>query len=237
MPEPRARPPRRAALQRPRLPKPVRREPVHFSGLIRGVWISIVSPIVARDTKRRQASGRFVLRLDPGLHAALREAARAAELSLNDYCATKLAAPAGMPAPSRALAAVVQRAAQQFGADLLAVAAYGSWARDELHDASDVDVLVVLESHVPLRRALYRVWDEEPLWCDGRRVEAHLAHLPPPNETVAGIWSEVAIDGIVLFERGLQLSSRLVRVRHDIVAGRIVRRTVHGQGYWVHEVA
>jgi len=38
--------------------------------------------------------GRFLLRISPGLHAALREAATAQGLSLNDYCARKLAAPA-----------------------------------------------------------------------------------------------------------------------------------------------
>ena len=42
---------------------------------------------------RSRASGRFVLRIEPGLHEALRNAARASGLSLNDYCARRLAAP------------------------------------------------------------------------------------------------------------------------------------------------
>jgi hypothetical protein len=46
----------------------------------------------------------------------------------------------------------------------------------------------------------------------------------------------VAIDGVVIFERGLRLSSYLADVRRTILAGRIVRRSVHGQPYW-HEVA
>jgi hypothetical protein len=50
------------------------------------------------------------------------------------------------------------------------------------------------------------------------------------------MWGEVAIDGIVLFERGLHLTLHLIRVRHDIAAGRIVRRMAHGQPYWT-EVA
>jgi hypothetical protein len=50
------------------------------------------------------------------------------------------------------------------------------------------------------------------------------------------MWAEVAIDGIVLFERGLRLTEHLVRVRRDIAAGRLVRRMVHGQPYWT-EVA
>jgi len=49
---------------------------------------------------------------------------------------------------------------------------------------------------------------------------------------VAGIWAEVALDGLVLFEQGLRLSTRLVQVRREIAAGRIVRRVAHGQPYW-----
>ena len=41
--------------------------------------------------KNLGCSGRFVLRIDPGLHGALRKAARAAGVSLNEYCARKLA--------------------------------------------------------------------------------------------------------------------------------------------------
>ena len=186
------------------------------------------------DTKRasERASGRFVLRISPGLHAALRRAAAELALSLNDYCARKLTAPAGGLAASTAAASVVERAASLFGAGLLGVVAFGSWARGDLRDGSDVDVLVVLDRSIPLARALYRRWDEVPLEWGGRPVEAHFVRLPDPAETVAGVWGEVALDGIVLFERSLFLSTRLAAVRRDIAAGRIVRRSAHGQPYW-----
>ena len=45
--------------------------------------------------------------------------------------------------------------------------------------------------------------------------------------------AEVAVDGVVLFDRGYELSRQLTRLRRDIVAGRIVCRRVHGQTYWV----
>ena len=47
---------------------------------------------MASDTSSG-CSGRFVLRIDPGLHGTLRKAARAAGVSLNEYCARKLATP------------------------------------------------------------------------------------------------------------------------------------------------
>ncbi|MCC6217029.1 MAG: nucleotidyltransferase domain-containing protein [Polyangiaceae bacterium] len=175
-----------------------------------------------------------MLRIEPGLHAVLRRAARDAGLSLNELCARRLAAPAGAleagPAPS-----LVQRAAAVHGDDLVGVVVFGSWARGEATIESDVDVLVVLDERRPLVRALYRRWDADPLTWEGRSIEPHLVHLPGEG-TVGTIWAEAAVDGIVLFERNLRVSRELARVRRAIVAGRLVRRTLHGQPYWA-EVA
>lgn len=182
------------------------------------------------------ASGRFVLRLEPGLHAALRTAAREQGLSLNDHCARTLASPAGAFSGLRDAAAAVGRAAQLFGSELVGVLVFGSWARGELSDRSDVDLLIVVEPTVPLTRELYRRWDDAPIRWGSRPVEPHVVHLPPPDRTVGGLWAEAAIDGLVLFERGVRLSARLVQVRHDVVAGRLVRRMAHGQPYWAEVV-
>jgi predicted nucleotidyltransferase len=176
-------------------------------------------------------SGRFVLRIPPGLHAALREAARRAGLSLNDYCARKLAHPvAGVTGP---VVDVVGRAAARFGGALVGIVAFGSWVREEAADGSDVDLLVVVDDEVSIVRDLYRTWDEAPLAWDGRPVEVHFVHVPEPGEPPTSLWAEAAIDGVVLFERDLSLSKRLADVRRRIVAGELARRRVHGQPYWV----
>lgn len=177
-------------------------------------------------------SGRFVLRIDPGLHAALREAARTSGLSLNEYCSRKLATPFGRLEGWEMASQAVRRAGQLVGEKLIGVVAFGSWARQELHEHSDVDILVVVDDTLKLSRDLYLLWDEAPITWRGRRVEPHFVHLPDPTRTPLGLWAEVAIDGIILFTRDLQLPSFLVRLRHDIAAGRIVRRMVHGQAYW-----
>jgi predicted nucleotidyltransferase len=177
-------------------------------------------------------SGRFVLRIDPGLHAALREAARASGVSLNEYCARKLATPFGRLEGWEMADQAVRRAGQVVGENLISVVAFGSWARAELHAESDVDILVVVDEKLKLGRNLYLAWDEAPITWRGRRVEPHFVHLPEPKRVLLGLWAEVAVDGIVLFTRDLRLPSLLVRLRHDIAAGRIVRRVVHGQPYW-----
>ena len=192
------------------------------------------------DTKNRCASdtelsGRFLLRIEPGLHAALRRAATASGLSLNEYCARKLAAPVGELAAFDPAAAIVRRAGALVGRALVGVMAFGSWARSELHDASDIDLLVVVDDDLALSRRLYTLWDEAPIVVEGRRAEPHFVTMPPSSPSAVGLWAEAAIDGIVLFARDLELQACLAAVRRDLIEGRVVRKTVHGQPYWVAE--
>ena len=160
-------------------------------------------------------------------------AAGQAGLTLNEYCARKLAGGGvGLGDPGWQ---AVERAAAVVGDSLAGVAVYGSWARGETTETSDVDVLVVVDSSTPITRGLYRRWDEEPVHWEGRRVEPHFVHPPLPGQTPTGTWAEVALDGIVLFDRDLGLSRRLVQLRKSILDGTMERREIHGQPYWVRE--
>jgi predicted nucleotidyltransferase len=189
--------------------------------------------MVTRD-KEAKASGRFVLRIDAALHAALRRAADEESLSLNEYCARKLALPGQRVSGSTS--GLVERAARMAGGALLGVAAFGSWARGDLADSSDVDLLIVFDESMPIHRRLYERWDEVPMRWGDHLIEPHFVHLPPKDESLSAVWAEVAVEGIVLFERELIVSRQLVQIRQKIASGTIVRRVVHGQRYWV-EVA
>ena len=127
----------------------------------------------------------------------------------------------------------MERAASQVGEALWGVVAFGSWARQELSQGSDVDILIVVEDSFPIDRGAYRAWDDAPLSWEGHPVEPHFVHLPQRDGRLSGIWAEVAVDGVVLFERGGVVSRRLAEVRHRIVSGEIARRLSHGQSYWV----
>jgi HEPN domain-containing protein/predicted nucleotidyltransferase len=190
----------------------------------------MIGDIMMDPPAEREATGKFLLRVPPGLHALLRAAARTAGLSLNEYCTRKLAAPTVVSAET---GAALLRAAHLFGPTLVAVVLFGSTARGEAGDGSDVDLLVVLEDSVPLTRDLYRRWDDDAATDREPDVEPHFVHLPPTSRSAAGIWAEVAMDGQVLFERGGELPSLLCRVRRDIAEGRIVRRGAHGTPYWM----
>jgi len=186
-----------------------------------------------RNRSKPPASGTFVLRLVPRLHAMLREEAAAAGTSLNDWCGRVLAAPGcgGLEPASNVIRAI--RSHQE--ANLLGVVAYGSFARGELAAGSDVDLLVVLAGRVPITRALYREWEGVvPDW-DGREVDLHFVHLPEAGGPVSGTWAEAAVGGIVLHDRDLTVSRRLIDIRGRIAAGEFVRRMAQGQPYWIHE--
>lgn len=83
-----------------------------------------------------------------------------------------------------------------------------------------------------MKGPLYTAWDLEPLRWENLPVEPHFVHLPEPARGFGGLWAEVAIDGIVIFEKGRRLSSALSDVRREIAGGRMVRRVVAGQSYW-----
>lgn len=86
---------------------------------------------------------------------------------------------------------------------------------------------------MPITRALYHAWDASPLHWNSLPVEPHFVHLPDQPGRIAGTWAEVALDGVVLFERAVVVSRLLVKLRRKIVAGQLVQRRVHGQTYWV----
>jgi predicted nucleotidyltransferase len=183
------------------------------------------------DIKRRSTTSRFLLRLPAVLHRTLKRTAADESLSLNEYCIRRLTVGAGMASHPSA-AAVAARAMAVGGDAIVGVIVYGSWARGDAGPGSDVDVLVVMDVTRPLTRGLYREWDATPVSWEGRPVDPHFVHLPADGQA-SGLWGEAAMDGVILFESGLRLSSVLAQVRRDIVAGRLVRRVAHGQPYWV----
>ena len=190
------------------------------------------------DTTRAQRppSGRFIVRVDPELHALLRDAARTAGTSLNRYCARKLAAPASTLDGDAV--AIVQRGRTILGDSLLGVVAFGSWTRGDESPSSDLDILLVADDGVAITRELYRRWEAEPpLSWQGHPVSPHFVHMRPGYDPVSGFWAEVALDGIVVFDPEWVVSRYLVTLRRRISDGEIKRRVVGGHAYWVREGA
>ena len=188
----------------------------------------------SRPAGRSPASGRFVLRLDAALHDLLRRDARAAGVSLNDWCGRTLAAPnvGGFDASG-----VVLAIRAWLGDDLEGVVLHGLFARGELAAGSDIDLLAVVRPGRPITRALYREWEERASAWAGREIDLHVVQLPGANDRVSGSWAEAAVCGIVLYDRNLAVARTLIGIRERIASGRLVRRMAQGQPYWIDEDA
>ena len=193
-----------------------------------------MSDTASKRRREDRPSGRFVLRIDPDLHASLRKAAKKAGVSLNELCSRSLALPSAL-LPDGVLEGV-RRAMDLLGEDIRGVVAFGSWARDELVEGSDIDLLMVPNPERRIDRSLYGAWDRVPLAWAGYSIEPHFVHLPDEGRRITGLWAEVSIEGIVLFDAELSLSRRLAEIRRRIASGEVARRWEGGHPYWV-EVA
>lgn len=176
-------------------------------------------------------SGRFLLRVPAEVHGRLHGRARESGVSLNEWCNRALRVPGPSLLGEDGAVVTVERALAALDDRLVGLVVYGSYARGDATPASDVDVLVVVDRLVALSRSLYRAWDGEPVRWGGRAIDPHFVHLPA-DRSGAGPWAEAAIDGVVLLERDGAVTRQLAATRGALAAGRLVRRTVHGQPYW-----
>jgi hypothetical protein len=185
---------------------------------------------------RRTYSGRFVLRVGRELHERLAAEARALSLSLNEHCVRKLSGTAvGERLAGVGLdGAFVDRLVGAFPAQPLAVVLFGSVARGDFGTGSDTDLLVVFGPDVHITRSLYRCFDAVVDPAEFRHPpNPHLVALPRDATSCGGLWLEVAMDGIVVWERGTTVSSFLGALRERVATGALLRRTAYGHAYWV----
>lgn len=218
---------------------------------------------------RTPASGRFLLRVPPALHQALRQQARAKGTSLNRYCRKALEAAVAAASETEAQATAATGAvgvaqttrrgpgsetvwhraataiAREVGSELEAVVLFGSRARGHDGPDSDVDLLLAVAPAAPMGRERYAAWDQRlaaapEIQALGARVSPHFTRLPvePPGQSGDGggaLWLEVALHGIVLWQRTAVPSLWIGDARERMAEGVLRRRLAHGQPYWTHE--
>lgn len=188
--------------------------------------------MAASSADRRSRVARVLLRLPADLHSTLVKAASEAGLSFNELCVRRLRAPSDAHGLSAVRSLVVSHARAVFGDRLVGVLVLGSWARGEAAAASDIDVLIVIDSKTALTRDLYRVWDADQLSFEGRAIDAHFTHPSPAGAVPTAVWCEASVDGIVWYDRDGAMTTRLGEVRRAIANGHVVRAFAHGQPYW-----
>jgi hypothetical protein len=190
----------------------------------------------------KQCSGRFVIRMPGSLHLRLKEEAMHAAQSLNQWCVARLKAREQASAWSGAQdgpisSPFLEKIVQRWGEDLDGLVLFGSAARGDATEDSDIDMLLIMTRRVKIARTLYGDWEE---FCrqhagtqDPCRVSPHFVALPASVPEAGGLWYETALDGIVLWQRDEGVSRFLRSVRVAMAEGSIRRRVVHGSPYWV----
>lgn len=195
----------------------------------------------------REPSGRFVIRIPRELHVRLRREAMQTGRSLNSVCIEKLQAERpGFAAPGAAAAQsgmispeVLDKIYLQWPDDLVGLILFGSVARGEAGEHSDIDLLLVMRPETRITRSFYSRWEAFCRELGGMheldRISPHFAKLPRSAAEAGGLWYEAALEGIVLWERDRRVSGLFRTVREAVAHGRIRRRLLHGSPYWIKE--
>jgi predicted nucleotidyltransferase len=183
---------------------------------------------------KKTASGRFVLRIRPSVHENLRKEAKRRQLSLNVICQQALEGYLNHSLPIKGAegerAPIIAAVSELLGDALVGIVLFGSMARGESREMSDIDLLVVIRRSLPLSRSLYARWDSR-----FARDEAspHFVHLPLEAMDAGSLWFEAAVDGIVLHEIDEEISRFFGSIRRMIASGRLKRLAAYGHPYWV----
>lgn len=190
----------------------------------------------------------LIVRLPESLHRVIKKRAERLGISLNRYCVNLLQGDKKSEDSSRGatsssflglgtdcnlpldeLSSEILRA---FPNEVEGIVLFGSWARGDVRSSSDIDLLVVLRPEMHLDRDVYSRLPTRHL--NGHEVSPLFVQLPKDPEEIRGVWFEIALDGLVLYDRNLVLSSFLSRVRNFIADGRVQRLLAHGHPYWIH---
>ena len=176
---------------------------------------------------------RLLLRLPLPLFAELKARAQAVGLSVNSLIIDSLRTIKSVPNKITVTGAHapldLDKLQGLYEGKIRAVILFGSQARGEANQNSDIDLLLVLPPEVPISRSLYKLWDSHKVAPSN--VSPQFCHSPNLRG-IGSLWLEVAIDGIVLWEQNLEVSQTLIHVRQEILASVYTRKQAHGHYYW-----
>lgn len=188
---------------------------------------------------KREFPGKLLLRMEPALHSLLSAEAAKARVSLNSLLVRmlkeRLENGADKPWWKDACDDIVEKTRAHFGSKLVGILVFGSQVMGNASENSDLDILIVLSSELPITRALYRWWDEID-WNLPCEVNPQFVHIPADQEQPGGIWLETALASEILWEDGRKLTSQIKQIKQLIENDSYRRYFSNGQPYWVRRM-
>ena len=172
---------------------------------------------------------KILLRIPASLHEQIKARAKAAKISINSLLQRYIEQGAlGVTAVS-GTDEIIRAADAQFGSNFIGLLLFGSRARGDAHDTSDTDIMLVVDPSVRIDRAAYRYWDQNT----PEGISIQISHLPAAPREAGSLWLECALDGRVLHDPSGRIVEFLNHARGYITSGAVIRKTTHGQGFWV----
>lgn len=184
-----------------------------------------------------KCSGKFVLRIPTDLHAELKKIAQTEGLSLNQICQEILSERIKnlkQGHMKERLHELTEKAAEFWSGHLVGVILFGSLARGNTYESSDVDLLLVMQD-IPVTRRLYTQWDESLDDNTTPQVNPHFVNLPQRAASIGSLWLEVMREGIVLWEKDRKVSNFMARLKKNFSANKFTSSKAHGHNYWKWE--
>lgn len=172
---------------------------------------------------------RILLRLPTSLHRSVKGRAAQTGVSVNAVLVQAIEDGLSMGPEHQWVPVILETAKAQLGEKFLGLLLYGSKARGDAYKQSDTDLLLVVEPSVHIERSLYREWDKRL----PENLSLNIAHLPKRASEAGSLWLECALDAKILHDPSGRLRTRLSEIRDLILSGSFVRKTTHGQGYWL----
>lgn len=172
---------------------------------------------------------RVLLRLPSTLHQLVKTKAAELNTSVNSVLIQAIERGLSTGDLQGSQPQIISSAERQFGEAFLGLLLYGSRARGDAYETSDTDILLVVDPSVRIERELYRSWDTI-LPSD---ISLNISNLPSSARDAGSLWFECALDAKVLHDPTGIIRRRLEEIKEMIVSGAVIRRTTHGQGYWI----
>lgn len=126
----------------------------------------------------------------------------------------------------------VARIRQHFKSRLVGIAVFGSRVTGDDTPASDVDILVALRTGTPINRSEYIWWDalaENRLFT----LNPQFLAIPATPRAAGGIWFEIALHHIILFDPRHRLAGFLNKLNTLQQREAVTRAWSNGHPYWI----
>jgi predicted nucleotidyltransferase len=131
-------------------------------------------------------------------------------------------------------ATVVPKLKMSFGKQLVGVVAFGSQVAGKATLNSDLDILIVLDERVSIKRKLYEIWDNFNIDNDPE-ITPHFVNFAKSAKPIksSGLWLEIALNHKILFEQKSQITNHFSRLQKCLANDEVRRYFSNGHPYWI----